>query len=309
MMTSIPDIMNTPKLDGRLKGHQTHLGARGFTLIELLVVIAIIAILAGMLLPALAKAKTKGQGILCMNNCRQLMLGWIQYAGDNDDKVVNNFGVNNTISEITTKRYQNWVNNVMTWGTEEYNTNLLYIKNGILSTYTAGAVGIYKCPADHFLSKLQSSKGWTARSRSMSMNAYFGPYSPNRNDVWASGKNLWQTDYRQFLKLNQVPKPADTFVTLDEHPNSINDGFYLNTTGNSTSWGDAPACYHNGACGFAFADGHSEIHKWKGGWINAPGIKIIPPTATFNGGPPFDAPGKDDFRWVWERTSVPFNSN
>jgi prepilin-type processing-associated H-X9-DG protein len=231
-----------------------------------------------------------------MNNGKQLMLGWTLYAGDNEDKLVNNFGVAETIAEINTGSFQNWVNNVMSWGTEEYNTNVNYIRNGILAPYTSAAEGIYKCPADVKLSNAQRQAGWTKRARSLAMNAFMGPFNRNRGDSWATGANTFQADYRQFLKVVDIPSPVGTFVTLDEHPNTINDGYYLNTSNNrgvGAHWGDIPAQYHNGACGFSFADGHSEIKKWVGAWASDRGVMTIP--------------GSDiapNFEWLWERTSV-----
>jgi prepilin-type N-terminal cleavage/methylation domain-containing protein len=284
-----------------------------FTLIELLVVIAIIAILAAMLLPALSKAKCKAQAVSCMNNGRQLMYAWQLYAGDYADKLVGNYGFQETQTERTTADatqsypYRTWAVDIMSWAAVPNSdvTNVDLLRNASLGSYVGGNLGIYKCPADRYLSNLQSLAGYPARVRSMSMNEFVGPYDP----TWTSGKNTYWPNYRQFLKLTEIPNPANIFVTVDEHPNSINDG-YIQILKNDvaffdgvTKWNDLPASYHCGACGFSFADGHSELHKWKGSKAT-----ILPVNPNTPGFPVFttaDDPNLYlDLQWVAQRCSV-----
>jgi prepilin-type N-terminal cleavage/methylation domain-containing protein/prepilin-type processing-associated H-X9-DG protein len=232
--------------------------ARGFTLIELLVVIAIIAILASMLLPALAKAKTKAQGIMCMNNLKQVMLAWQMYQLDNNDRIVESYHGGGTLAFAQDQRNAPWVIGWLTWGTEQDNTNTLYLTDprySKLAKYFGNAKNVYLCPADNFVSATQRARGWARRVRSISGNIGVG-----------KGNALtgpWDQIYKEIHKMGDFifPGPAENWVHLDEHPGSINDAGFFNPYVSSII--DMPANYHNGAGGLSFADGHAEIHKWQ----------------------------------------------
>jgi len=267
-----------------------------FTLIELLVVIAIVAILAGLVLPAIAKARIRGYSVICLNNSRQLTLAWMMYAGDYEDRLPYNLGGDAGRHTFAPNTNINWVNGIMSWevvnGSDNTNTTLM--TSGTLGAYVNYSPKVYKCPLDRALSKEQRAAGWAERVRSYSMNAMVGHAGPLIKYGW----NINNPDYQQFFTLTGIPDPERIFVFVEEHPDSINDGYFLNVPDDS-QWVDLPASYHDRGCMFSFADGHAEIHKW----MSSDTLRPPDPDAAllpFS----FSEAGRGDFNWIAERTSI-----
>jgi prepilin-type N-terminal cleavage/methylation domain-containing protein len=313
-------------------------GNGGFTLIELLVVIAIIAILAALLLPALAQAKQKAQGIQCQSNERQLSLCWHMYADDNHDCLIlssddgsgtyNGQGASDDQPYVTTATGTDLANNwAWTWSKMDFNNANPYnfdpkadFTLRPLWQYMKNA-GIYRCPADTStitpagsLNPAIANGVVTPRIRTISMNLFLGGFGDNNNEGPAGANATAFLPYytkTTDLTANRSPGAANTFVFIDERQDCINWGNFATdmvgfptpsnprTDPSAYEWDqDVPASYHHRTAGLSFADGHAELHRWLD-------TDTMPPLNNNNFGSTFPAPNSRDVAYMQSITVRP----
>jgi prepilin-type processing-associated H-X9-DG protein len=269
-------------------------------LIELLVVMAVVAILAGLLLPALAGAKAKAQSIQCLSNQRQLTLAWILYAHDNRDHIAYASSDGDPAKDPSV-----WVTGLLSpdpanpsnWSLETD------IKQSPLWRFGADAPGIWRCPADRSLVRpswgpLQGQV--VRRVRSFSMNIWMGGFGGNLELPWSG---VSSPPWRLYLSLGDVndPGPGGTLVLWDQRSDSINYGnFFVDMQGYPDHPEqiqinqDYPGHYHNRAANLSFVDGHSEVKRWTD-------PRTLPPSV--EGFPIVPSPDNRDFLWLQQRAT------
>ena len=229
-------------------------GCAAFTLIELLVVLAIIALLAGMLLPALGRSKATAQSASCLNNMRQLQLAVIAYAQDHEDRFIPNRSTNDNL--IIRNLPGSWI-----LGNAQRDTDPATITQGALFSYVQ-ATPVYRCPSDK--STVTGNKS-LPRLRTYALSSWLGSEFQSYGLVVPNEVN----PRRQKFRLSQVRKPESVFTFIDEHEDAIDDGVYVSQSvlgpglnPNPPAWFELPTDRHNRGANLSFVDGHAEYHRW-----------------------------------------------
>jgi prepilin-type N-terminal cleavage/methylation domain-containing protein/prepilin-type processing-associated H-X9-DG protein len=276
---------------------QKHIsGKNGFTLTELLVVISVIALLAALLAPAMATSRADSAAVKCMSNHRQLVTAWLMYASLNGNRLPPNQN-GGGVQDLVPTWCEGWLEWDANWqqNTNWHNLVDSQAPNGTpasLGPYLGGSAQVFKCPEDVF--DCLEEKQMVPRDRSISMNAFVegGAFS-------TTGKSTWYPTWRAYNTVSDLthPSPANLMVTLDEHPDSINDAWFITDVEDTTTWEDIPGSYHNGAASLSFADGHCELHHWQGMTLRQP-VKGIYINGTLS-----DTPGNVDIAWVTNHCS------
>jgi len=215
------------------------------------------------------------------------------YSGDCDDKLPYNLGATEIKQMLNRGEKYNWANSVLNWELDADNTNVLLNTEAALGDYVGKAARVYRCPSDSALAAIQRKAGWVERSRSLSMNAMVG----DAGEFMQGNDNKNNPAYHQFRKASEFLSASETFVYIEEHPDSINDGYFLNRAANY-EWNDLPASWHNGAANLAYGDGHSEPHRW----VNPVTRRPARPDGA-NLPIMLDESQRADFYWLLKRTS------
>ncbi|HEX3627357.1 MAG TPA: prepilin-type N-terminal cleavage/methylation domain-containing protein [Verrucomicrobiae bacterium] len=282
----------------------------GFTLIELLVVIAIIAILAAMLMPVLHSAQERAKTVQCLNNKKQMAMGWVMYSGDNNDWIMPNADESASTSNA-------WVVGTLKWAANTTdNTNIYFLQNSILGNYyTTKAVGLYKCPDD--ILKCNEGGALMDRVRSVSMNCYLegGIHIAEKTKAGIPEDESWFTEqhsggypsgqFYSYDKLTQIgrhgPGPSDMIVFTDENADTIDDGCFLQYVGTTAGkWENLAGSYHVKCDAISFGDGHADLHKWA-----SPSICWQPHGGSEVGAISIGTAGIIDLNWLYAHTTAP----